>query len=193
MRVRRTHQETSMASTKQQKASSRNPAQAAVNPLLASAEPASFAFAQEQMQSLMTLADVVLKRAEELRQWQLETAQNARRRHDRARADAASAASPGELLHVQSELLRDELESASQYWQRMATICTATQAEALEHMTRSAAQLGRLGGTVAGAQAPAETTSAQVGPREAAQAWNQWVDLGKQWSDMLYRTEAALH
>lgn len=181
-----------MASTKQKAPAPRSRAPAS-NPFMAPAEPASFAFAQEQMQSLMALADVVLKHAEELRQCQLETAQNARRRHRKARADVASAATPSELLHVQSDLLRDELESASQYWQRMATICTATQAEAIEHMTRSAAQIGRVAGQAAGTQVPAEAAPARPEGEEAAQAWNRWIDLGKQWSDMLYRTEAALH
>lgn len=182
-----------MASTKQKAAGSRTRAQAASSQLPASAEPASFAFAQEQMQSLMALADVMLKRAEELRQCQLEAAQEARRRHDKARADAASAANPGELLHVQSDLLREDLESASQYWQRMASICTAAQAEALEHMTRTATQLSRVAGTATSAQAPAEAAPAEGAGDDAAQAWNRWIDLGKQWSDMLYRTEAALH
>jgi hypothetical protein len=170
---------------------------AAPLPLMASAESSGFALAQEQMQSLMALADLVLKRAEEMRRCQLETAQLARRRHDRARADVASAANPTELLHVQAELLRDDLESAGQYWQRMATICTAAQAETLEQFTRAASQFGRAAASAATTATPPATV-AQALPdtaasAEATQAWNRWIEMGKQWSDMLYRTEAALH
>ncbi|HEY0817419.1 MAG TPA: phasin family protein [Rhizobacter sp.] len=170
--------------------------QAASLPLMATAESTGFALAQEQMQSLMTLADTVLKRAEELRQCQLEAAQLARRRHDRARADVASAANPSELLRAQADLLRDDLESASQYWQRMATICTAAQAEALEQLTRAAGQFGRVAASAAAPARPApstDTTPEPIGSAEATQAWNRWMEMGKQWSDMLYRTEAALH
>lgn len=187
-----------MASRNQKSAASRASAPAASNPLLASAESSGFALAQEQMQSLMALADLVLKRAEEMRRCQLDAAQQARRRHDKARADVASAANPTELLNVQAEMLRDDLESASQYWQRLTAICTAAQAETLEHITRSAAQFGRVAaaaGTAATAPASAapEPTPGKVEGADPTQAWNRWVDLGKQWSDMLYRTEAALH
>jgi hypothetical protein len=146
--------------------------------------------------SLISLADVIFKSAEELRRCQTEVAQQARRRHERAQADVAAAASPTELLNVQAELLRYDLESAGEYWQRLMVICTAAQAEAVDLMSKSAAGLGR-------AAAPA-ATAAPVMPHLAAtpgshdgldpsQAWNRWVDLGKQWNDMLYRTEAALH
>jgi hypothetical protein len=169
---------------------------AASLPLMASAESSGFALAQEQMQSLMALADLVLKRAEEMRRCQLETAQLARRRHDRARADVASAANPTELLHVQAELLRDDLESAGQYWQRMASICTAAQAETLEQFTRAASQFGRVASSAATATTAAPAAEAApdtAATAEATQAWNRWIEMGKQWSDMLYRTEAALH
>lgn len=189
-----------MASRNQKTAASRASTPAASVPLLASSEASGFALAQEQMQSLMALADLVLKRAEEMRQCQLETARQARKRHDKARADVASAGNPNELLNVQAEMLRDDLENASQYWQRMAAICTAAQTETIEHITRSAAQFGRVAATAsAGAAASAvptrtvDATAEKVDGVDATQAWNRWVDLGKQWSDMLYRTEAALH
>ncbi len=194
-----------MASRNPQAAASRTRAAAASVPLSGTTESSGFALAQEQMQSLMSLADLVLKRAEELRQCQLEAATQARKRHDKARADVASAGNPSELLNVQAEMLREDLESASQYWQRMASICTAAQAETLEHITRSATQFGRVV-TTAAASATANANGSSTQATKAAeasagtaegidptQAWNRWVDLGKQWSDMLYRTEAALH
>jgi hypothetical protein len=203
MQVRRTPgdsiQETFMASRNQKATASRKSAAAAPMPLSATAEPSGFALAQEQMQSLMVLADLVLKRAEELRLCQLEAAQQARKRRDKARADVASAGNPTELLNVQAEMLHDDLESAGQYWQRMASICTAAQAETIEHITRSAAQIGRVAATAASSAAAAtptklvEATAEKADGADPTQAWNRWVDLGKQWSDMLYRTEAALH
>jgi hypothetical protein len=203
MQVRRTPgdsiQETFMASRNQKATASRKSAAAAPMPLSATAEPSGFALAQEQMQSLMVLADLVLKRAEELRLCQLEAAQQARKRRDKARADVASAGNPTELLNVQAEMLHDDLESAGQYWQRMASICTAAQAETIEHITRSAAQIGRVAATAASSAATAtpiklvEATAEKADGVDPTQAWNRWVDLGKQWSDMLYRTEAALH
>jgi hypothetical protein len=182
-----------MASRNQKAAASRSSAHEASAPSMATTQMPGFALAQEQVQSLMGLADLVLKRAEELRSCQLETAQQARKRHHRARADVASAASPTELLNVQAEMLRDDLESASQYWQRMVSICTAAQAETLEHFTRSAAQLGRVAATATPAGPAALSAPEKVDGADPTQAWNRWVDLGKQWSDMLYRTEAALH
>lgn len=181
-----------MASRNQKTTASRTSTPQESIPMLDAAASSGFALAQQQMQSLMALADLVLKRAEELRRCQLDAAQQARKRHDKARADVASAGNPTELLNVQAEMLRDDLESASQYWQRMASICTAAQAETLEHMTRSAAQLGRAA-TQATAADGAEAAPAKPDGADATQAWNRWVDLGKQWSDMLYRTEAALH
>lgn len=184
-----------MASRNQKAAASRASTPEASIPMLDAAASSGFALAQQQMQSLMALADLVLKRAEELRRCQLDAAQQARKRHDKARADVASAVNPTELLNVQAEMLRDDLESASQYWQRMASICTAAQAETLEHFARSATQLGRAATEVGGATGftAAEAAPAQPNGADATQAWNRWVDLGKQWSDMLYRTEAALH
>lgn len=189
-----------MASRNPKAAGSRASTPAASIPLLATSETSSFALAQEQMQSLMALADLVLKRAEEMRQCQLEAAQQARKRHDKARADVASAGNPNELLNVQAEMLRDDLENANQYWQRMAAICTAAQTETIEHITRSAAQFGRVAATAtasaAATAAPARAADVTADKPDAvdpSQAWNRWVDLGKQWSDMLYRTEAALH
>jgi hypothetical protein len=40
-------------------------------------------------------------------------------------------------------------------------------------------------------QAPVKEIAAEG--TDATQAWNQWADLGKQWTEMLYRTEASLH
>jgi phasin family protein len=165
-------------------------------PSTAAVETAGFTVAQEQLRSMISLADVIFKSAEELRRCQMEAAQQARRRHERAQADVAAAASPTELLNVQSELLRYDLESAGEYWQRLLGICRSAQAEAVDLMSKSAAGLGRAAAPVATAAPVMPQLTAMPGAQDGldpSQAWSRWVDLGKQWNDMLYRTEAALH
>lgn len=161
----------------------------------ASQDAAAFAFAQEQLQAAMTLADVVFKGAEDIRRVQLEAAHHAHERHGKALAEVAAATSPNELLKLQAELLRDDLETAGQYWQQITAACAQLQTEALSAMARSGAAAG--GGMARLATRPLASAAAQPAAQaEAAdptRAWNQWVDLGKQWTEMLYRTEAALH
>jgi hypothetical protein len=63
-------------------------------------------------------------------------------------------------------------------------------------ITRSAATLNGDMARLASHPVPQANGAPRVIEAAAAdptQAWNQWMDLGKQWSDMLYRTEAALH
>lgn len=166
---------------------------------------AGFSIVQGQMQAFIALADVMLKGAEECRRCQFDIAHEARQRHERAQADVASAANPSELLNIQSELLRYDMEAGSRYWQQLGAIVAATQAEAVNLVTRSAATIG---GDVARATTSAPVVAASAAAQSSSggdkgngltpeldpsQAWNRWVDLGRQWSDMLYRTEAALH
>lgn len=140
-------------------------------------DAAAFAFAQEQLQAAIALADLVFKGAEEIRRTQLEAAHHAHERHEKALAEVASAANPNELFKLQAELLRDDLETAGQYWQQIASAMSQLQAQALSLMSRS--------GTVEPAP--------QAAGLDVGRAWNQWADLGKQWTEMLYRTEASLH
>lgn len=51
---------------------------------------------------------------------QEEAAQHAAERHAASLEKLRSAATPLELLNVQGELLRSDLESATQYWQQLA-------------------------------------------------------------------------
>lgn len=160
-------------------------------------EGAGFSLAQQQLQTLMSLTDLMFKGAEEVRRFQMQAAHDARERHERAHAEVASAGNPNELLSVQSELVRYDVEAGSRYWQQLASIMAATQAEAVNVLTRGAASLG---GDVARLTTQPQAAAPQGAAREGGnaeadptQAWNRWVDFGKQWTDMLYRTEAALH
>jgi hypothetical protein len=168
----------------------------------ASAPDAALAFSQDQLQALIALSDVVFKGAEEIRRCQMQAAHDARLHHEKAQAEVANADTSAQLFNLQAELLRFDMESSGKYWQQLAAICAATQADAMNLLTRSAATVGGDVAKLVGQPmklpqpglAPAATRSAEAAAAiDPSQAWNQWVDLGKQWSDMLYRTEAALH
>lgn len=168
----------------------------------ASAPDTALAFSQDQLQALIALSDVVFKGAEEIRRCQMQAAHDARLHHEKAQSEIAKAGTPADLFNQQAELLRFDMESSGRYWQQLAAICAATQADAMSLLTRNAAAVGgdvvKLVGTPLKLPqpgfAPAVADSAEAAAAaDPSQAWNQWVDLGKQWSDMLYRTEAALH
>ena len=165
---------------------------------------AALAFSQDQLQALIGLTDVVFKCSEEIRRYQMQAAHEAHEHHEKAQADVARASTPAELFNLQSELLRFDMEAAGKYWQQLAAICAATQADAMTLITRSAAVVGGdvaklvtqplpLAATRATTPSSSASSESPVSNSEASQAWNQWVDLGKQWTDMLYRNEAALH
>jgi phasin family protein len=199
-----------MASPSQRSASKRSPASrttgtrsapASASTDTASQDTAAVNFAQEQMQAAITLADLVFKGAEDIRRVQLEAAHHAHERHEKALAEVSSAANPTELLKLQAELLRDDLETAGQYWQQITAACAHLQTEAMSLMARSGASAGggmaRLAARPLGSLPvlpPQEAEPAhQADAVDPARAWNQWADLGKQWTEMLYRTEASLH
>jgi phasin family protein len=169
----------------------------------ASATPeAALSLSQDQLQALIGLSDVYFKGAEEMRRCQMEAAHEAREHYERAQGLVAEARTPAELISLQSELVRFSLESSGVYWQRLAAICAQTQADTMSFLNRSAATVGGdLAKLVAQPVLPAATRAAAEaagatptdGIDTTHQAWNQWVGLGKQWTDMVYRTEAALH
>ena len=161
---------------------------------------AALSISQDQLQALIGLSDVVFKGAEEMRRCQMEAAHQARERHEQAQALVAKARTPAELFDLQAELLRFDLESSGKYWQRIAAICAETQANTLSLINQSAATVsGDLAKLIAhppakaGARPEPEAAASAPGGDAANQVWNQWVDLGKQWADMVYRTEASLH
>ena len=162
---------------------SKNPKTRAASTVAAvsSTPDGALSLSQDQMQALIGLTDVLFKGAEEMRRCQMEAAHQAREHHEQTQARVAKARTPAELIELQTELLRFDLESSSRYWQQLAAICVATQASSMSLLSRSAVA----------PQAP-EATAATVADAPA-QAWNQWVDLSKQWTDMVYRTEASIH
>jgi hypothetical protein len=158
------------------------------------APDAALSISQDQMQALIGLSDVLFKGIEEMRRCQMETAHQARERHEQAQAMVSKARTPAELFELQSELLRFDLESSARCWQQLASICAATQASTLSLVNQSAATVsGDLARLVAKPAASPPEAAAPTHSEAPAQAWNQWVDLGKQWADMVYRAEAALH
>ncbi len=168
-----------------------------------SSQDAALSFSQDHLQALIALTDVVFKGAEEMRRSQMQAAHDARVHHEKRQAEVAKARTPADLFKLQTELLRFDMEASGKYWQQLAAICAATQAEAVNLMTRSAAVMGGdvaklvaqpLPQAATGTAAAASSASRDAGVAiDPSQAWNQWVDLGKQWTEMLYRTEGALH
>lgn len=162
---------------------------------------AAFTLSQDQMQAAVGLTDVLLKGAEELRRCQMEAAHQAHERHAQAQSLVARARTPSDLYNLQVELLNFDLDASSKYWQRVAAICAETQASTLSLLNQAAATVGgdfaRLlpKQPAAASESPQAEASAPADAQgaAAAQVWNQWVELGKQWSDMVYRTEASLH
>jgi phasin family protein len=193
-----------MASKTSRSAQGRHSATAAATTTAASAGNAApgadFTLAHEQVQTLVSLTDLMFKGAEELRRFQMQTAHDAHQRYQRALSDVSAATNPTELLNLQSELVRYDLEAGSRYWQQLASIVAASQAEMVNLLTRSAATLGgdvaKIASQSQAAGPSALTAAAKSGAQtdlDPTQAWNRLVDMGKQWTDMLYRTEAALH
>lgn len=173
------------------------------------AADAALTYTQDQLQALIALADVMFKGAEEMRRCQMQAAHEARLRHEKAQAEVAHASSAGDLLGVQNELMRFDLEAAGKYWQQLASIVASAQSEAMNLLTRSLAQLNADAGRLAAQPMPQMQMPQMPGmprapeavrgesPSAAAidptQAWNRWMEMSKQWTEMLYRSDGALH
>lgn len=153
---------------------------------------------QNQLQTAMGLSNVMLKGAEEMRRCQMDVAHQARERHDKLQTSLGKVHTAAELFELQSELLRFDMQMAARYWQDLGSVVAATNADLLSACTRAAASWGGEAAKFASqpvalsVAAPAHAIPTN-GADMPAQAWTQWVDLSKQWADMLYRTEAALH
>lgn len=170
------------------------------------AADAALTYTQDQLQALIALADVMFKGAEEMRRCQMQAAHEARLRHEKAQAEVAHASSAGDLLGVQNELMRFDLEAAGKYWQQLASIVASAQSEAMNLLTRSLAQLNADAGRLAaqpmpqmqmpvGFKAPEAVRgeSPSAAAIDPTQAWNRWMEMSKQWTEMLYRSDGALH
>lgn len=190
-----------MASKIHKASNGRAGAASARTPTTTDAVPeAALSLSQDQLQAVIGLTDVLFKGAEEMRRCQMEAAQQAREQHEKVQALVSQARTPAALFDAQSELLRYDLEAAGRYWQQMASIFAATQADAMNLISRSASTVGNDVARLVSQPVPQlpvrvapQAAEAPLGSEASAQAWTQWVDLGKQWTDMLYRTEAALH
>lgn len=80
----------------------------------------AFDWGRQQLAVVAEGASTVYRGFEAIRQVQQQTAHGAARRHAEAAERLRGASAPIEVLAVQSQLLRDDFEDASRYWQLLA-------------------------------------------------------------------------
>lgn len=80
----------------------------------------AFDWGRQQLAVAAEGASTVYRGFEALRQVQQQTAHGAARRHAEAAERLRAACLPIEVLAVQSQLLRDDFDDASRYWQQLA-------------------------------------------------------------------------
>ena len=87
--------------------------------------------------ALMTeSACAMFRGAEAMREIQKEAAHQASARHEDAAQKLRGACKPDEMTSIQSDLLRLNLQEATQYWQDLATVALKTQVEMLGSVNR---------------------------------------------------------
>jgi len=91
---------------------------------------------RQQLAAATESASAIYRGSENLRRIQQETAHEASVRHGEAAEKLFGHCQPSELLAIQSELLRDDLQSAGQYWQQLAVAAMQTQKEMMTGMSR---------------------------------------------------------
>jgi phasin protein len=96
-------------------------------------EPASWNFLTDLgRQQLSVAADAscaMLRGFEAMRRIQQQTAHDASARHEAVAQRLHGACQPADLITIQAGLLRDDLESASQYWQQLTATVLEMQTE----------------------------------------------------------------
>jgi hypothetical protein len=90
---------------------------------------------RQQMAVATESTSAIFRGNEALRKIQHETAHEASVRHAEAAQKLFSPCQPGDLLSIQSELLRTDMQSANHYWQQLAAAAMQTQREMMTSMT----------------------------------------------------------
>jgi len=85
--------------------------------------------ARQQLSVASENASALFHGSEALRKIQLDTAHEASVRYAKAAKKMLTPCQPAELLAFQTELLRADMQSASQYWQQLTTAMLQTQKE----------------------------------------------------------------
>ena len=89
---------------------------------------------RQQMAAATLSTSALCRGSETLRKVQQEMAHEASLRHAQAAKKLASPCQPTDMIELQSELLRSNMQSATQYWQQLLEVALQTQREMMESM-----------------------------------------------------------
>lgn len=117
--------------------SSRSQTQAGTNACGHEQAPWNFLseLSRQQLAMATESASAIFRGNEILRKIQQETAHEASIRHAKAAQKLFSHCEPAELLSIQSELLRTDLQTASHYWEQLAKATLQAQREMMASMS----------------------------------------------------------
>ena len=91
---------------------------------------------RQQLAVATESSSTLFRGSENMRKIQQETAHHASVRYSEAAEKLSGPGQLSELLPIQAELLREDMQSAGQYWQQLASAAMQTQREMMACMTR---------------------------------------------------------
>ncbi|MEO7401129.1 MAG: phasin family protein [Polaromonas sp.] len=92
-------------------------------------------FGRQQLAVAAQSASAIYRAREVIRAVQQQAAHEASVRHAQTARKLCAPCAPGDFLALQSELIRDNIQGASQYWQQLSDVAMQTQLEMMAHMS----------------------------------------------------------
>lgn len=90
---------------------------------------------RQQLAAFTLSTSALCRGSEALRKVQQEVAHEASLRHAQAAKKLSAPCQPTDMVELQTELMRSNLQSATQYWQRLLEVALQTQREMMEGMS----------------------------------------------------------
>lgn len=90
---------------------------------------------RQQLAAATLSTSALCRGSEALRKVQQEVAHEASLRHAQAAKKLSAPCQPTDMVELQTELMRSNLQSATQYWQRLLEVALQTQREMMEGMS----------------------------------------------------------
>lgn len=90
---------------------------------------------RQQLAAATMSTSALCRGSEALRKVQQEIAHEASLRHAQAAKKLSSPCQPADMMALQTELIRSNMQSATQYWQQLLEVALQTQREIMESMT----------------------------------------------------------
>jgi phasin family protein len=90
---------------------------------------------RQQMAAATLSTSALCRGSEALRKVQQEIAHDASLRHEQAAKKLSGPCQPTDMVELQTELVRSNIQSVSQYWQQLIEVALQTQREMMEGMT----------------------------------------------------------